>query len=168
MTIRYSYVVGHRPTGRICKPGSLDASITDEAANDFPGFFDKHPNITHVFFNGMKAKRAFRRHALPALTEDQHIFARLPSTSPAHTAMTLEAKVQAWCVVRKILSQLAEISPLCRGSGFELREIFANGIANEPRGTGRYKGSQANTVTAKLANWSTRLGTRRYDPARES
>ena len=60
--------------------------------------------VIHVFFNGMKAERAFRRYALPALTEDQHIFARLPSTSPAHAAMTLEAKVQAWCVVRKILS----------------------------------------------------------------
>jgi len=86
------------------RPGSLDASIADEAANDLPGFFDKHPNITHVFFNGMKAERAFRHHALPALTEDQHIFARLPSTSPAHAAMTLEAKVRAWCVVRKVLS----------------------------------------------------------------
>jgi hypoxanthine-DNA glycosylase len=83
------------------RPGSLDASITDEVANDFPGFFDKHPNITHVFFNGMKAERAFRRYAFPALTEDRHIFARLPSTSPAHAAMTLAAKVRAWCVVRK-------------------------------------------------------------------
>jgi hypothetical protein len=46
------------------------------AANDFPGFFDEYPNITHVFFNGIKAEKAFRRHALPALTEDQHIFAR--------------------------------------------------------------------------------------------
>jgi len=86
------------------RSGSLDASITGEVTNHFPGFFDKHPNITHVFFNGMKAERVFRRHALPALTEDQHIFARLPSTSPAHAAMTLEAKVQAWCVVRKVLS----------------------------------------------------------------
>ena len=72
--------------------------------NNFRSFFRKHPNITHVFFNGMKAERAFRLHALPALTEDQHIFARLPSTSPAHAAMTLEAKVQAWCVVRKVFS----------------------------------------------------------------
>ena len=90
---------------RACvRPGSLDASITDEVASDFPSFFDKHPNITHVFFNGRKAERAFRRHALTALTEDQHILKRLPSTSPAHAAMTLEAKVQAWCVVRKVLS----------------------------------------------------------------
>jgi TDG/mug DNA glycosylase family protein len=85
------------------RPGSLDTSITDEVANDFPGFFDKYPSISDVFFNGSKAETVFRRHVLPALTEDQHIFMRLPSTSPAHAAMTLEAKVQAWSVVRKVL-----------------------------------------------------------------
>ena len=89
---------------QVCvRPASLDASIRDEAANDFPGFFDRHPNITHVFFNGMKAERAFRRHALPALTEDQHIFARLPSTSPAPCGDDTEGQ-QAWCVVRNVLS----------------------------------------------------------------
>jgi len=80
--------------------GSLDASITEEVANDFPALFAKYPNITHVFFNSSKAERAFRRHVLPALPEDGHIFTRLPSTSPAHAAMRLEAKVQAWSVLK--------------------------------------------------------------------
>jgi hypoxanthine-DNA glycosylase len=84
------------------RSGSLDASITEEVANDFPGLFAKHPNITHVFFNGGKAERAFRRHARPALGEDHHVFTRLPSTSPAYAAMRLEAKVQAWSVVKKV------------------------------------------------------------------
>ena len=86
------------------RPGSLDASITEEVANDFPALFAKYPNITHVFFNGSKPEKTFRRHALPALSEGCHIFARLPSTSPAHAAMRFEAKVQAWCVVKKVLS----------------------------------------------------------------
>jgi TDG/mug DNA glycosylase family protein len=86
------------------RPGSLDASITEEVANDFPAFFAKYPNITHVFFNGRAAEATFRRHALPSLLEDRHVFSRLPSTSPAHAAMTLEAKVKAWSVVRKALS----------------------------------------------------------------
>jgi hypoxanthine-DNA glycosylase len=85
------------------RPGSLDASIADEVANNFPAFFDKHRSITNVFFNGSKAEMAFRRHALPALTEKQPILERLPSTSPAHAAMTPEAKVQAWSVVKKVL-----------------------------------------------------------------
>jgi double-stranded uracil-DNA glycosylase len=85
------------------RPGSLDALIKEEVANDFPALFAKYPNITHVFFNGSKAERSFLRHAKPALSEDSHVFARLPSTSPAHAAMRLEAKVQAWSVVKKVL-----------------------------------------------------------------
>src|ERR1700751_4240082 len=35
---------------QVCvRPGSLDASITEEVPNHFPGFFAKYPNITHVF-----------------------------------------------------------------------------------------------------------------------
>jgi double-stranded uracil-DNA glycosylase len=86
------------------RPGSLDASIKEEVANDFPALFAKYPNITHVFFNGSKAERSFLRHAKPALSEDRHVFARLPSTSPAHAAMRLESKVRAWSVVKKVLS----------------------------------------------------------------
>jgi hypoxanthine-DNA glycosylase len=81
----------------------LDVSIKEEVANDFPALFTKYPNITHVFFNGSKAQRSFLHHAKPALSEDRHVFARLPSTSPAHAAMRLEAKVQAWSVVKKVL-----------------------------------------------------------------
>ena len=86
------------------RSGSLDASITEEVANDFAALFAKYPNITHVFFNGSKPEKAFRRHVLPALLQDRYVFARLPSTSPAHAAMRLEAKVQAWSVLKKVLS----------------------------------------------------------------
>ena len=89
------------------RPGSLDSSITDEVANNFPAFFAAHPSITHVFFNGSKAEMTFRRHVLPRLQEDRHVFTRLPSTSPAHAAMLLEAKMQAWCAVRNALFQLS-------------------------------------------------------------
>jgi TDG/mug DNA glycosylase family protein len=64
----------------------------------------RNPNITHVFFNGRKPETAFRRHVPPALPEDRHVFARLPSTSPAHAAMRLDAKVQAWSVVKNVLT----------------------------------------------------------------
>jgi len=86
------------------RSGSLDAAITEEVANDFPALFATYPNITHVFFNGSRADKAFRRHVLPALREDRHGFRRLPSTSPAHAAMRLEAKVQAWSVVKQVVS----------------------------------------------------------------
>ena len=86
------------------RSGSLDVSIKEEVPNDFPALLAKYPNITHVFFNGSKAERSFLRHNKPTLSEDRHVFARLPSTSPAHAAMGLEAKVQAWSVVKKVLS----------------------------------------------------------------
>jgi hypoxanthine-DNA glycosylase len=93
---------------RACvRPGSLDTSITEEVANDFPAFFAKYPTITHVFFNGNKAETVFRRHVLSSLPKDRHIFIRLPSTSPAYAAMPFEAKVQEWSVIRKVLSQPA-------------------------------------------------------------
>src|SRR5262249_38604496 len=91
------------------RPGSLDASITEEVANNFPALFAQYPNISHVFFNGGTAERMFRRHVLPALSEDHHVFARLPSTSPAHAAMRLKAKVRAWSVLKKVLSWLTAL-----------------------------------------------------------
>ena len=86
------------------RPGSLDASITDEVANDFPALFARYPNLTHVFFNGSKAETAFGRLVVPCLPEDRPAFCRLPSTSPAHAAMPLEDKLQAWSCVKSVLS----------------------------------------------------------------
>ena len=82
---------------QVCeRPGSLDASITEEVANDFPAFVAEHPSITHVFFNGARAQTVFYRHVLYILT-------RMPSTSPAHAAMRPEAKTQAWSVIKTAL-----------------------------------------------------------------
>ena len=96
------------------RPGSLDADIEEGsiAVNDFAGFFDAHPRIGAVFFNGAKAESAYRRHvlepmpapmyhgplpaaagALPAL--------RLPSTSPAHAALSFDRKLSVWQVLRR-------------------------------------------------------------------
>jgi hypoxanthine-DNA glycosylase len=86
------------------RPGSMDKSITAEVANDFTAFFASYPDISHVFFNGSKSEAVFCRHVLPTLAGDRRIYTRLPSTSPAHAGMTLGAKVQAWSVVRKVLS----------------------------------------------------------------
>jgi hypoxanthine-DNA glycosylase len=50
------------------RPGSLDASITEEVPNDFPALFAKYPCIRHVYFNGSKAETVFRRHAFDPIT----------------------------------------------------------------------------------------------------
>lgn len=83
------------------REGSLDSAI-DEASivpNDFPAFFDAHPQITHVFFNGAKAETCFRRHVSPQLSDRGLKFTRLPSTSPAHASLSLEKKLRAWRAV---------------------------------------------------------------------
>jgi hypoxanthine-DNA glycosylase len=90
------------------RPGSLDASITNEVANDFPGFFTKYPAITHVFFNGGKSEAVFRRYALPSLPINRHVFTLLPSTSSAHARMSFDAKLQAWSAVQNVLSQSSQ------------------------------------------------------------
>src|SRR3954467_13616823 len=40
------------------RPGSLDSGIVHQSAetNDFRAFFDEHPRVRRVFFNGRKAE----------------------------------------------------------------------------------------------------------------
>jgi len=90
-----------------CRPGSLDANIemATVKVNDFTLFFSQHRKIEQVFFNGAKAEAVFRKHILPDLPEKFNYlhYLRLPSTSPAHAAMTLQEKTQCW---RDILQYL--------------------------------------------------------------
>lgn len=83
------------------RQGSLDARIApgSEVANDFAGFFASRPKISRVFFNGAKAEASFRRHVLPGLEAGPLQFCRLPSTSPAHAALSFAAKREAWRAV---------------------------------------------------------------------
>lgn len=78
------------------REGSLDSDIAQEEANDFAAFFAKHPNITHVYFNGAKAEQSFKRFVLGKQELPPLEFARLPSTSPAHAGMRYEEKLKMW------------------------------------------------------------------------
>jgi len=99
---------------RACtRPGSLDADIDKHSIvpNDFAAFYTSHTNIDRVFFNGAKAESVYLRMVLPELVDvkndgkegakdenpipNMH-YQRLPSTSPAHAAMSLAEKKQAW------------------------------------------------------------------------
>ncbi len=89
------------------RAGSLDSSIvrTSEVANDFSGFFRRHPYIRTVFFNGAKAEQAFQRHALPLLKDSwaDLRFERLPSTSPAHAGRSFQHKLREWRRIKEFL-----------------------------------------------------------------
>ena len=83
------------------REGSLDTSIdrASERPNKIADFLANHPSVRLVAFNGQKAETAFRRHVLPALPEstaERIDSVKLPSTSPAHAARSLEEKLAAW------------------------------------------------------------------------
>jgi len=84
---------------RSCKrAGSLDAGIEAATirANDFSSFFRAHRRIGSVFFNGSTAQATYLRHVLPSVTSLDLHYMRLPSTSPAHAALSYEKKLAAW------------------------------------------------------------------------
>ena len=88
------------------RPGSLDAAIDPDSiiTNDLPAFLARHPAITHVFFNGAAAERCFRRHVEPALENGALRLQRLPSTSPAHAALSYAKKLRSWSVISRALA----------------------------------------------------------------
>lgn len=81
---------------------SLDSDIdeTSIVANDFAAFFRAHPRIRTICFNGAKAESCYRKHVAATLAGAEAFHHhRLPSTSPAHAAMSDAQKVAAWRAV---------------------------------------------------------------------
>lgn len=87
------------------RDGSLDSAIVSgsEAVNDFVPFFERHPAIRAVFFNGAKSESLFARHVRPALGARAGAlrFERLPSTSPTNAGFAPGTKLRAWRRVRE-------------------------------------------------------------------
>jgi hypoxanthine-DNA glycosylase len=89
--------------GACRRAGSLDAAIEPQSMeiNDFADFFDTHCGVRRVFLNGSFAATLFGRRVMPTLGEHATRLerTRLPSTSPAHAAMSAEAKRAAWAAI---------------------------------------------------------------------
>jgi hypoxanthine-DNA glycosylase len=85
------------------RPGSLDADIRSgtEQVNDFSELLGSDTPVRAIFFNGMTAEKMFNQHVIHTLDglSERCDLVRLPSTSPAHAAMTFDAKLKAWQVV---------------------------------------------------------------------
>lgn len=88
---------------RAFRAGSLDTAILRSSivVNDFGGFLASHRGLRLICFNGATAEALYRRLVLPALRPDAAALPcrRLPSTSPAHAALPLKAKLAAWRIV---------------------------------------------------------------------
>ena len=87
--------------GSCIRISSLDAHIEADSLvpNDFRAFFQQHPDITQVFFNGAKAEQCFMKYVLPVLKTNLLQYQRLPSTSPANAGISYEQKLRAWKAV---------------------------------------------------------------------
>ncbi|MDD5285038.1 MAG: hypothetical protein PHD54_04215, partial [Desulfuromonadaceae bacterium] len=86
------------------REGSLDGRIKSDSLiiNDFSWFFSEHP-VGIIYFNGQKAAMLFRRHVDPAIFQHQPQLVTLPSTSPAHAALSRQKKLERWLEVRTYL-----------------------------------------------------------------
>lgn len=82
------------------RPGSLDASIVRSSIelNDFASFFAIHGHVERILFNGKTAAELFERRIRPGLAAAarQIPVTVLPSTSPAHAAMSYSQKLARW------------------------------------------------------------------------
>ena len=78
------------------RPGSMDADIDTASAqvNDFETFFEAHPDIGRICFNGRKAAQMFEQFAADLAGPRELL--TLPSTSPAYAAMRFDDKLRHW------------------------------------------------------------------------
>jgi len=86
------------------RPGSLDSAIVKDSveANDFDALLAAHRSLQAIVFNGAAAETLFWRHV--PMTHSQRLeFLRLPSTSPAHAALSVSDKMRAWAVIQPYL-----------------------------------------------------------------
>ena len=94
---------------RCIRQGSLDTAIEKDSIirNDFSSFFKQHSKIKHVFFNGQKAEKEFKRFILPELSQDYSDiqYLTLPSTSPAMASLNKDQKLEIWQQVKDTLEE---------------------------------------------------------------
>lgn len=76
--------------------GSSDSSIRNVVPNDLTAILQGAP-IRQIFVNGGTAAKYYEKYQQPVL---QRTAVRLPSTSPANAAWSLERLVEAWKIIR--------------------------------------------------------------------
>ena len=76
--------------------GSSDASIRNVRPNDLTEIF-RAADIEAVFTNGGKSFEMYQKYQLPVTGREA---VKLPSTSPANAAWSLERLIHAWRVIR--------------------------------------------------------------------
>lgn len=86
--------------GSATRSGSLDIAIRDVAPNALATLASSLPHLRCVAFNGAKSASIGQPQLAGAGAFE---VLRLPSSSPAHAALTFEAKLAEWTKLRKFL-----------------------------------------------------------------
>ena len=82
--------------------GSLDADIRGHTPNALTAFAATLPALRAIAFNGAKASEIGRKQ----LSENTRLtLVALPSSSPAHAAMSFERKRESWLTLRAFLNE---------------------------------------------------------------
>ena len=79
--------------------GSADSAIENATANDIKGLIEK-TRINAIFTNGAKAHDIYMRYCLK---DTGMIPVKLPSTSPANAAYSLDRLLESWKTIQAIL-----------------------------------------------------------------
>lgn len=79
--------------------GSSDSSIRNVEANDLQLIL-QHASIRKIFANGGKAYELYQKYTLKTT---QREIIRLPSTSPANAAFSVEKLVEKWSVIKDFI-----------------------------------------------------------------
>ena len=77
--------------------GSSDASITNAQPTDLAEILD-NSRVERIFCNGSRSFEIYNKYQLPRLGIEA---VKLPSTSPANAAFSLERLTQEWSIIRK-------------------------------------------------------------------
>lgn len=85
------------------RKGSLDADLRDIEGNALSAMVADLPDLRAIGFNGATSARIGRRLLGP---ECPLVLIDLPSSSPAHAAMSLAEKTECWVALRPYLDQL--------------------------------------------------------------
>lgn len=78
--------------------GSSDSSIRDVVPNDLSVILD-HSKVERIFCNGATSHKLYMKYIFP-MTGIKAV--KLPSTSPANAAFTLDRLAEEWSVIKEI------------------------------------------------------------------
>lgn len=82
--------------------GSSDSSIKNVTANEL-SIITNHANIKHMYANGDKAYRLYMKFCQKSLNRE---IIKLPSTSPANAAFSMERLLESWAVIKEDIGEV--------------------------------------------------------------